>query len=100
MDLELGLNTARIRFIGKYQMELDEQFTKETLELQSKLYNKKISGIEFWEAYKKSLLKSVKKNEETLEDLIKKTDKKMKEQFKTAEKTQEQKPIIDLKVPK
>lgn len=98
MSIEFSLNTARIKFIAKHQMEMDPQFTKEATDLQNKLGLRKITGAEFLEAYKKSLLKSVQKNEKLLQDLFKKTDKEMKEQFKIAEQNKEEPKTVNLKL--
>lgn len=99
MDLEFNLNTARIKLMARSQMQIDETFAKEIIDLRRKLYLRKISGLEFWEEYKQSLKKSLEKNEKTFQDLIEKTDKKMKEGFTIAEKNQGSKPVIDLKLP-
>lgn len=99
MENDFGLGQYKIKQMAKFQMELDPKFAEEANKLHAQLVLRKITGSQFWEAYKKSLTKSIQKNKKLLQDLIKKTDKTMKEEFKTAQQTETQKPKIDLKLP-
>ena len=88
-----------IKLIAKNQMKIDPQFVKEATTLRRKLILRKITGNKFWKAYKKSLTKSIRKNQITLKKLFKKIDKQLTKQFHLADKTQTKKTIIDLDLP-
>lgn len=104
VDLEFANYTFLIKRIANMQLFLDKKFIKEYVELRAKLYTKKISGLKFWEQYKKALLRSVQGNKALLNSLLRKTDNEMKRRFKEAERTEkkeakEEKPVIDLSLP-
>lgn len=104
IDLEFAGYTAMIKRIANMQLFLDKNFIKDYIELRKNLYTKKITGLKFWEQYKKALLKSVQGNREIVNSLLRKTDNEMKRRFKEAEKAErkemkEEKPVIDLSLP-
>ena len=102
MNLHFALNSSLIKRIARTQLLVDADFARQFFRLRARLYTKKISSKQFWEQYKKLLLKSVSKDKQRVSDLLRKTDKEMKGQF--AEEAQrkkelERKPLIDLSLP-
>ena len=92
MNIEFGYNTALIKRVAKTQVLIDKEFASDVVNTRRKLFQHKISGSEFWEQYKKALLKSVGKNKKTVQAMFSKVDKEMKKRFKEAEKEEKEAP--------
>ena len=99
-ETKFNVYTAMLREFAKFQMKVDRDFNDSLHELRSKMYAQKITPQDFWNSYKKLLIKVAEKQESWLKTLIEKADDEMKKAFREAEKSRkrEEPQRIDLRL--